>query len=906
MITSPVKFLGAYVVGANSSIAWGGDSSTCSLTLVEDPTKGITFKPPQAGTACKFSFGKFNFGGIFQRYTYKEDVGSGRTYDVVIESPSKILDGVFVILNTFQGTIYNDLNLDTPYVNETISYGGKYPTNIINIFAHKENYQFGGKFGNADVTELGYPAKNFIDDYKATVSAGKFGGKIKYGKSEYEVDLEELREVIKSIEDYRIQNDYSDLNSIIKSLIDMAAVYDYIVTLDGDVDELGIVAKPTVKIKTISRKEDPAPGIILDKINYYKNLPDKQKILSSYSIGKEISDNVTQKILLGAPATRHWFADRRYMYPIWGSKGIGENTTYYFSNSIFDYAKPDAKIKAVIDGGYEGNFSTVDTTLLEIRCALSGRKTWSLYHAFKAIKEGKEPIGAFGIRFSIDDFQRLLSGELGPSDLVNTTAKDAEILGSYYYGGNWEEAQQAKMRRVIDARFNAISQIANQYYGRKYLIAMPLENGGKDNNYKWIEMDYKKRYSWELNNSGWAGELTKQEIKDVKFYDQIGKLKPIAMFDNAKNCDYSDLRSNYARTSKPFDAVVTDIQLNPDGFDMKFIDDYSFVSISDTKYKDSTGKEIPPATSLKNQIVYTAVQIDNPPQLYDEITTEINGFGMLIKLMFGYVGMSYLSSFGIDEIDVPIAPAPLVPQIITVPQISNRYVWGPWYSVGQDNGKVSIITDTMFAPETFGTVEEMNKQANTFVNAELSKMYESESGYIELAEAPEFNIGERFLGGGPYITGMSMSISTGGFTTTYQFATWTKRGANLAKYNIDRIARSKGKTFEYQKKIRELFRNPVPKPMQPLAKFEQMQRDSSVNGVFGNFMNAAARAVNGYDINTGKFPSVNVTAIPVAAAMPKIGINQRESFGNSVEQFYNMAYIYNQRDPQKAIDDFNG
>ena len=139
MITSPVKFLGAYVVGANSSIAWGGDSSTCSLTLVEDPDNGVIFKPPQAGTACKFSFGKFNFGGIFQRYTYKEDVGSGRTYDVVIESPSKVLDGVFVILNTFQGTIYNDLNLDTPYINETISYGGKYPTNIINIFAHKEN-----------------------------------------------------------------------------------------------------------------------------------------------------------------------------------------------------------------------------------------------------------------------------------------------------------------------------------------------------------------------------------------------------------------------------------------------------------------------------------------------------------------------------------------------------------------------------------------------------------------------------------------------------------------------------------------------------------------------------------------------------------------------------------------------
>ena len=97
MITSPVKFFGAYVVNANSQIAWGGDSSSCSFTLVEDPDEGVLLDAPDVGTACKFSFGKFNFGGVYQRYTYKEDVGSGRTYDVVLESPSKILDGIFVL-----------------------------------------------------------------------------------------------------------------------------------------------------------------------------------------------------------------------------------------------------------------------------------------------------------------------------------------------------------------------------------------------------------------------------------------------------------------------------------------------------------------------------------------------------------------------------------------------------------------------------------------------------------------------------------------------------------------------------------------------------------------------------------------------------------------------------------------
>ena len=907
MIVSPIKFLGAYVVSVNSQIAWGGDSSTCSMTLVEDPDNGIVFTPPEVGTACKFTFGSFSFGGIYQRFTYKEDTGSGRMYDIVLESPSKVLDGVYVIFDTFQGTVYNDLNLDTPYINENITYGGKYPTNIINIFAHKENYNFGGKFGNANTNSLGYPAKNFIKDFNDTVIAAKFGGKIKYGNSEYSIDLSELKKPIDAIEDYRLQGDYLDINSIIKGIIDLSVIYDYVVTLDGDaVNELGVITdNPTIKIKVISREKDPMPNAIMDKINFYKNLPDKEKILSSYSIGKENSDNVTQKLLLGAPASRHWFADRRYIYPIWGSKGVGENTTYYFGNSIFDYSKPTTKIKAVIDGGWEGNFSTVETDLLEVRCALSGRQTWSLYHVFKAIKEGKEPIGAFGVRFSMGDFQRILNGELGPSDLENTNMKDAEILGSYFYGSNWEEVQQAKLRRLLTARFAAISRIANEFYGRKYLVAMPLENGGKENNYRWIEQDFKKEYSWDLDQSAWAGEQTKKEIKDISFYTQTGKLKPVAYYDNAKNCDYSVLQSNYARTSDPYDAVIAGIEIDYE-WGMKFIDDYTFEDINDIEYKDSTGKVIPPATSLKNQIVYSVINIPEPPRLYDEITTEINGFGMLAKLMLGYTGMSYLNSFGIDQIDVPIAPAPLVPQILTVPQISNRYVWGPWYSVGADNGKVSILSDPVFAPETFGTVEEMNKQAQTYVNTELAKAYTTESGYIELAEEPKFNIGDRFLNSGPYVTSMSMSISTGGFLTTYQFATWTKRGANLAKYNIDRIAQSKQKNFEYQQKIRRLFRNPIPKPMLPLATFEKRERNPSINGVFGVFANAAARAVNGYDINTGKFPSVSVSALPTSAASSSVGINQRESFGNSMEQFYNAGFIFNQRDMQAAINSYNG
>lgn len=907
MIKQPVKFLGAYVTSLNSQIAWGAESSSCSINLVEDPANGIVFNPPKIGTACSFSFGKFKFGGILQRYTYREDVGSGRTYDVVLESPAKVLDGVFVILNTFQGTIYQDVNVDTPYTGETLSYGGKYPTNIINVFAKKENYNFGGLFGKANVNELGYPANNIIADINETIKDGRFGGKIKFGETEYNLDLTELIPAIQTIKDYRIQSDYLDLNSLIRNILDIA-LYDYIVLLDGDTDSNGVITNnATIKFKTISRREAAAEGLVANEVNSYKS----KGVLSQYSLGKENSDATTQKVLLGGPASRTWFAySPKYVYPIWGSKGIGENTEYYYGQSIYDYSDPNTKIRIVVDGGYEGKFTTVDTDLLEIRCALSGQKTWAVYHALKAIKDGKEPIGVFGVKFTIEDFEKMLSGELGPNDLVNTDPKDSEILGSYFYGNNWVESQQSKLRRVAEARFAAINTVATEFYGKKFLVAMPLENGGKDNNLKWIDgnAEYKKKqYSWEIAQSAWAGDKGRKQIDDIKFYDQTGKIQPVALYENFKNVDYSSMGYEYGRITDPFDGVVARVTLNPDGFDMKFIDDYSFIDINDKKYKDSTGKEIPPLTSLKNQIVFTAVQLNYDVSIYDEITTETNGFMYLSKLILGIGGVSYANMIGFSESDVPIAPAPMIPTYIVIPQVSNRYVWGPWYSVGDNSGKVSITTDPMFSPETFGTIEEMNNQAKTYVDAELSKNYTAESGYVELALDPEFNIGEKFAGNGPYITSLSLSVSPGGVTTTYQFATWTKRGANLAKYNIDRIARNQAKTFEYQKNIRELFRNPVPKGMRELKKFEEAPKlPPVIHGIFGNFMNAAARSINGYDIATGKFPGVNIQGANMGNAMYSMGLDYRESFGSSMDQMYNMAFIFDQRYPQESKDNYNG
>jgi len=147
------------------------------MTLVEDPDDNITIKHsldggatfvdgfPEVGTVCQFAFEGFEFVGIFQRYNYSESTG-GRKYDVTFESPSKILDGVQVILSGFEGTGF----WDKPFYPSTDWNFTSQLNNVYNPFGIKENYTWGGTFGYSDYNSAGFPV---VDDPNQTGLAAK-------------------------------------------------------------------------------------------------------------------------------------------------------------------------------------------------------------------------------------------------------------------------------------------------------------------------------------------------------------------------------------------------------------------------------------------------------------------------------------------------------------------------------------------------------------------------------------------------------------------------------------------------------------------------------------------------------------------------------------------------------------
>lgn len=946
MITSPIKFLGAYVTNVSCTLGWGGETSTCNITLVEDPANNIYFQPANTksgirnGKACILTIGSnFQFGGILQRWTYSENTSDGRKYEVVLESPSKILDGVYFVLDKFQGTIYKTDSLDLVATQATSSgimtYGGNYPTNVINLFASKENYETGGSFGNAGVDMFGYPISGIVNDIanavstKFSLSGSKgsfgFGGKVVYGDVEYDLDLSALDEVITYIKGYKINGALNvTVNQLVKDITDIG-LYDFIYTITGTPDSNGVIQKNAkIVLKVLPRRTSPSPNAINALVTSIKNKPDADKNLISYNLGKELSDSTTQKILVGGQASRYWMASKQNLdiYPVWSKTGEGQYAVYTIGN-LSDYDNLNTPIKVKMNGGYSNNFTFIDTDILELRCALSGKETWDLYHLFKAIRSDLTGDTTYkrimygNVNFSLKQYQKLLEGKAVVNDLLESSLDAGEAFATYVLG---EQYQTAYIQRAIQARFESIRTAANEYYGKTFAVSVPVDRGGLSNNIKYLYNGIEVKTAWNVAESAWSGANYRSFFTDVKYYDEEGRFNAVAIYDNIYTADYSELGEDYSLI--PQFGVMTSVSLE-----------------KDLKWQEFTGTDSitgKPVNFVKGIVI---ANLNSLVKNYDQYTTETNGFNILARLIFGSnFPVGYQNLFGNTEIEVPIAPAPVIPKNIGVPQESERYVWGPWFSFNAaagKQGKVEIIEDTSFTPETFGSLEKMNQFAQTIVNTEMSQVYENESGMIELAEEPQYNLGTQFLNSGPYITSMSINIGANGVTTQYQFNSWTKTFGRIAKYNIDRIQKLQKGTFQFYKKLRNLFRNPPARAIDHALlayiekKNKKAERKYEIQGIFGSFVGLLANNISNQKITSGatgasgsnttlnivssaptsalltagatgptESPRLVVGGASVGAALPKIGLNYDESFGCSMEQIFSPVVSFDQTSTQ--------
>lgn len=764
VLRSP-KMFGAYVENISASIGWNGQGGSCQMTLVEDPDNGVEIDLPPVGTACYFKYHEFYYGGVFQRWTYKEDIG-GRKYDVILESPGgKVLNGVNVILSNFEGTAFNEGEgydkLTPSSSNPNITTQVK---NVWNALGHKENYTFGGRFGAANINSAGYPARDLLDLLEL-FSRGEsdFGGPIRYGQSQYLFEAGNLKEVP---EFFRISGQSQNLNAILQECADLLQ-YDYFATVEpaGGMptgDGGGTISNPVVKIITIDKTQQPDPGKIREIVLQAK---DDGSLVSS-DVGQELSDEVTQRIVVGGPASRYFVANINDCIPVWGKVGPKRYVLAPgFARTPQAY-RPNAKVPVVLDemSGLNGAIAngivstSYTATVMELRMAMAGIDSWLTFKSFEAIANGtyysQDSPWVSYLDVDIETLIDVAQGRTGAMSLASTSL----ISGRKMYSPVSKEQ--------ISFIFGKVEATAKTFYGRMFLVPLPVEPGGISNNLKFVEEDILEVPSWDLTDTAW---VSNKPISDVAFYNGDGRLKSTAVYELNSRYDYSDMKSDYAAwstfgASQAFADGIATTQSGPHENNVFFIDGF------DTPFA----------------VIDTGTVVTN----WDDMTTPDFGLSVLASYFFNVTipPEAYITA-GKSSTQISVPPGAAYPKFLGIPQESSRYAWGPWYKSTSEDGRSEVVFDSNLRPETFGSVDRMNQAGQDTADAGASEISANESGRIELARFPEFNIADRFAGSGPYVTDMSISIATGGLTTEYKFNTWTPNFGKLTKYNSDRISR---------------------------------------------------------------------------------------------------------------------
>jgi hypothetical protein len=132
------------------------------------------------------------------------------------------------------------------------------------------------------------------------------------------------------------------------------------------------------------------------------------------------------------------------------------------------------------------------------------------------------------------------------------------------------------------------------------------------------------------------------------------------------------------------------------------------------------------------------------------------------------------------------------------------------------------VFDESLRPEVFGSAALLDQAAFSKAATGLAQASINETGSVELAGLPDYNLANQFGGGGPYINGMNISIGVGGITTTYQFQNWTPKFGQLSQTNIERIKQvRKGMLAFAQNKRSQIVRKPLPQ-IQQRSRFDEL------------------------------------------------------------------------------------
>lgn len=776
-MVNQIRFLGSSIRSVGCNLGFNNQSSSLSISLVDDLRFGDSFNPPSVGTPLFFSIGSLSFGGLLQNYSIKRDRSGNPLYEVQLVDPREILAGTQLIIGNYEGTSQN-------------------VPNLLNCYGYLENQGFGS---SATIEGVGMPWPKILEAINALMqlNSGDYGSRLSFKGYRYKVDLSEVPNPGSL---YRFGNNSIGLLELLDQLsTDNGA--DYYITLQN--------TEPlTIKYNRVDRANQPPPGVISAFINSQSG-----NVVSS-STGFELRNEPTSVFLAGGPV--HELVLCSQIIPFYGFDKDGAilygtysdqpglldliDQTQELIDSLPDGPEKDAaeevledlldelddfpdtvKLNAAPIADIIGGFYYT-TDILELRAALTSRSMWDNY----IVKHRASLAQTIGLKNGPHDLSQMLAANF-PNHFKN--GKPGEDIKKQLESGQPNEANRV---------FSFVQSQAQTYYGRQFVVRVPTIAKATEPETQRII------YSHEVADGAFVNEnvdLGLTELEEDMFKLQDGRFGAFGKFTRDMNnlaLDNIDTNKSVLQTDQSNNptALYTSVTVDPNiytlgsmqvvivEFDRPILQKSNTV-IGDLRSLIFTAKGPPRAANVALQAAIGAINDD-----------EVNALKSVFTKAMGEGGFAGLALYY----------EPIVPSQIAIPFKSNINNYGPWTGIGVP-GKTIFKQDDSLVPWNYNGFQKMNQAAQIEIQGTVTNLQAIETGSLTLVGEPIVSLGEPLTSNAPNITNMDISYDVrNGYTTTYHFKTYTPQFGNVSKQVHDRIRRSSLTNLEQGKKIRNLLR----------------------------------------------------------------------------------------------------
>jgi hypothetical protein len=808
------KFLGATISSFRVSAGWNEQSSKLDVSVYEDestdPQDDFMLKEENVennngamiGTPVRFQFQDYIFDGIIESFDEEYSFNANPGYSVTLTSPTRVLEAAQVVMSNYVGP-----------TNDSIFHGIQQNglsfnvSNLINAYGYMEDG--GSQFGRSNINETGllwngpFGLKNVLEiitnspPVSNTIPAAykNFGCYLLYRNHFYKLDLSGLP----------VPPDYYRIGggTISYNLLELISQFcqdggvDYIVTLT-----LGNGNGPhTIGFKTVNRVIQPTLGQLSPYIRSHDGID-----LAGASHGNELRSDITQTMLVGGNVntlttleTGPGFSP--FILPFWGFDVNG--------NPIIGQ-KPDGSYFADDDHVMNLNASNIadimgsiglglsyPCSILEMRCALVNYDSWAAF-----IKAYKPDLAtALRLNGAVDPsiFQTIPVDRIGTTlllDLVNDSQQFAAQLSAKF--------DEEYFPAVANRMWEYVRDQANIYYGKKFIVRLPFQIQLMINDSNNIIL------SDELADAGFLPEgsqpLGLNFINENFLLDQTGRFYPFLRFafTNDFNAVSGPRAASLNQTGISSDVVI---QYEENIYASKVFARCEQGTDFPTMQNGviSGGSPIIFVTVGGSPLPLPAIVVSIPDAIYAQ-GDDILGSVKDLAYMYGIDQSTLLNALYSKNTSFPIQihPPAIYPNGVAVAMKSNQFVYGPWGRFAA-NGRIEFDQDESLVPWEYGGYDVLNQVALAKIQNIPMGNQVLERAQIDLAGAPEKNIGDVLVEGGPVVTSIQCVVVTEGIHTQYSMETFVNRIGAFSRENADRLKKI-GKNYQkLRRSIRQLI-----------------------------------------------------------------------------------------------------